>query len=168
LPLNYTLASPYNAALGDFTLAVVFAHYPNSLPTVNGEMVLDKTDLQLARSNTTANLWTLKVGATTSSPFALATDVAAGGTTWPVLFIRRAGSTVNGYSSGSFAMWPLTALTTFSDGTPLGTNPLIIGSTFRGTMSELLVWNRALTDSELIRATGAIRYDMALRGLVIP
>jgi hypothetical protein len=40
----------------------VVAHYPNSLPAVAGETVLDKTDFQLARSSTTANSWTPRVG----------------------------------------------------------------------------------------------------------
>ncbi|HXB72492.1 MAG TPA: LamG domain-containing protein [Candidatus Acidoferrales bacterium] len=173
-PMAYPLVTPYNVALTDFTVAVSFAHYPagngsTGLATVSGELVLDKTDLQLARSSTTANSWTLKVGATTSSPFSLTTDVAAGGATWPALFIRRVGGTVNVYSSaGIGATAPFTTLATISDGTALSTNALNIGTTFRGTMSELLVWNRGLTDSEIAREAGAIRYDMALRGLVIP
>jgi hypothetical protein len=176
VPVNYTLPSPYAAALTDFTVAVVFAHYPNSMPAVAGEMVLDKTDFQLARSGTTANLWTVKVGTTTSAPFALPTDVSAGGTTWPALLIRRVGTVVNVYSSAgiSTAGGGPTVLATFSDGTALGANALNIGATLHGTMAELLVWNRGLSDGltagvcELCRAGAALRNDMRLRGITLP
>lgn len=43
-----------------------------------------------------------------------------------------------------------------------------IGATFRGTMSELLVWNRALSDSEMAREAGVVRGDMGRGGLALP
>jgi hypothetical protein len=39
---------------------------------------------------------------------------------------------------------------------------------FYGTMSELLVWSRALRDAEIAREAAVLRYDMGLRGLVLP
>ncbi len=174
-PVNYTLPTSYSAGLNDFTVALVFAHYPSSLPAVSGELVLDKTDLQLFRNGTTANSWKVTVGTTTIGPFALTTDVAAGGTTWPALFIRRIGSTVNVYSSAGIGSAPLTVLATGTyAGTLSAANPLNIGATLTGIMSELLIWPRGLSDGlnvvgpcELCLETAVIRSDMAQRGLTI-
>jgi hypothetical protein len=57
LPVNYTLPTPYNAALNDFTMAVVFSHYPSSMAISSAELVLDTKDLQLLRNGSTPNSW---------------------------------------------------------------------------------------------------------------
>jgi len=56
----------------------------------------------------------------------------------------------------------------------LGTSAVTLGSLaagtqpFYGTLSEFLVYSRALTDVELLRETAAFRRDMAGRGASIP
>ena len=174
-PVNYTLPTSYNAGLNDFTVALVFAHYPSSLPAVTGELVLDKTDLQVFRNGTTANSWNVKVGTATIGPFALTTDIAASGTVWPALFIRRIGSTVNVYTSAGIGSAPLTVLATGTyAGALSAANSLNIGATFTGVVAELLIWPRGLSDGmnapgpcELCQEAAAVRTDMAQRGLTI-
>jgi hypothetical protein len=166
-----TITTPYRVALTDFTALVTFQHDPNgTIPSA--ETVIDKTDFQVFRNTTTANSWRVRVGATTSSAFSLTTDGV-----FATLVVRRVGPAVTVYeSSGVGASLPLTALTTFSDGTALGANALTLGSLsgggqpFYGTLGELAVFSRGLSDSELIREVDAVRADMAARNpsVVIP
>ena len=166
-----TITTPYNIALTDFTAMVTFQHDPNgTIPSA--ETVIDKTDLQVLRNTTTANSWKVKVGATISPAFTLTTDGA-----FATLIVRRVGPAVTVYvSSGVGTSLPLTTLTTFSDGTALGPNALTLGSLsggtqpFYGTLSEVGIFSRGLSDEELIREVAAVRADMAARNpsVVIP
>jgi hypothetical protein len=170
-PTTVTVTTQYSAALTDFTALLTFRHDPNQ-PAVSSETVLDKTDFQILRNTTTANSWRVKVGATTSSAFPLITDGA-----FATLVVRRSGSQVTVYgSAGIGSSLPLAALTTFSDGTALGTNALTLGSLaggtqpFYGTIGELAIYSRGLSNPELITEMSAVRSDMASRTpmVVIP
>jgi hypothetical protein len=170
-PTPVTITTPYDAALTDFTALVTFEHDPNQA-AVSNETPFDKTDFQIFRNGTTANSWQVRVGATTSSAFSLATDGA-----FATLVVRRIGSTVTVYSSAGIASdLPLTALSTFEDATPLGSAALTLGSLaggsqpFYGTLGELSLFSRGLSDLELITEMGAVRSDMAAKtpSVVIP
>jgi hypothetical protein len=172
-PQAYSVATPYSNANTALTLAIVFAHYPNSLAIVPDECVLDKGDISLCRNGSAPDSWTVKVGTTTVGPFSLTTDVAAGATAWPGLFLRWDGNNITVLGSAG-ATVPLTTLGAGSYSGTLGTSALTLGSQiggtqpFHGTLAELLVWNRALSDSEIVSEAGAIRYHMGLRGLILP
>ena len=166
---TYTLTTPYTRALGGFTMFLAFSHYPSAMPVAN-ECVLDKSDIQVCRNGTTANSWTVKVGTTTLGPFLLTTDGTFAG-----LVIRWDGTNIAVYgSAGIQASLPLTTLATGSYTGSLGTSAVTLGSLaagtqpFYGTLSEFLVYSRALTDVELLREAGAFRRDMAGRGASIP
>ena len=172
-PQPYTLTTPYTRANTAFTLAIVFAHYPNSLAIVANECVLDKGDISICRNGTAANSWTAKVGAATTSAFALPTDVPPGGSTWPVLFLRWDGANITVMDSTGASVPIVTRATGAWSGT-LGSAALTLGSLiggtqpFYGTLAELLLWNRALSDSEMAQEVGAVRSDMTQRGLGLP
>jgi hypothetical protein len=170
-PTTVTVATPYNKVLTDFTALLTFMHDANQAP-VSGETVLDKTDFQIVRNTTTANSWRVRLGATTSSPFPLATDGA-----FATLVVRRIGSQVTVYgNAGIGSNLPLTALATFNDGTALAANALTVGSLaggtqpFYGTIGELTIYSRGLSNPELITEMSAVRSDMASRtpSVVIP
>ncbi len=166
-----TITTPYNAALTDFTALVTFEHDANgAIPSA--ETVIDKGDFQVFRNSTTANSWRVRVGATTSSAFDLITDGA-----FATLIVRRVGPAVSVYGSdGVGESRPLAALTTFSDETVLGVHALTLGSMsggtqpFYGTLGELAIFSRGLSDAELIGEVAAVRSDMAARNasVVIP
>jgi len=148
-------------------------HYPSSLAINAGECVLDKGDIAICRNGSVANSWTAKVGTTTTSAFALPTDVPAAGTTWPALFLRWDGTTLDVIdSAGATAAIAKRASATYSGA--LGHSPMTLGSSIGGkqafyrTISELLVWSRALSDAEMAREAAVLRSDMGLRGLVLP
>jgi len=174
-PRPYTLTTPYNRALGDFTLAVVFAHYPNSLAVNSNETVLDKTTtgtgLRIFRNGSAANSWRITVGGTTSNAFSLNTDVPAGSGAFPMLFIRRSGSSVTVYTTGALEGLPLVPVESFFDSTTTDTAPLTLGSMagglqpFYGTLSHLQVWSRALSDVEMVRQAGVVKAAMEARGV---
>ena len=172
-PQTVTVTTPYTKASTAFTLAIVFSHTPDSISPVNNEAPLDKSDIQLTRNGTAANSWKVRIGTTTVGPFALNTDVAQGGKTWPTLFIRWDGTNISVISSAG-AVVPINTLATGVFTGTLGTTALTLGSLaggsqpFYGTMSELLVWSRALSDSEIAREAAVIRREMAQRGLIIP
>jgi hypothetical protein len=170
-PTTVTVTTPYNVALSDFTALLTFRHEPNQA-AVYREMPFDKTDFQVFRNDSTANFWRVKVGGTTSPVFPLMTDGA-----FATLVIRRIGSAVTVYgSSGISPDGRLVALTTFRDGAPLGANTLTLGSLaggtqpFYGTIGEVAIFSRGLSDAELITEVAAVRSDMAARnpGVLIP
>jgi hypothetical protein len=170
-PTTVTVTTPYNVALTDFTALMTVEHDPNQA-AVSSETPFDKTDFQIFRNGSTANSWKVMVGATTSSAFSLGTDGA-----FATLVVRRIGSSVTVYgSAGIGSDLPLTALTTFDDGTTLGANTLTLGSLaggtqpFYGTLGQLSVYSRGLSDLELITEMGVVRSDMASRTptVVIP
>jgi hypothetical protein len=159
-----TITTPYRAALTDFTVFLTFQHDSNGT-TPNGETVLDKGDLRVFRNATAPNSWKVLVGGTTSPVFALATDG-----TFATLIVRRVGSAVTLYGSGGIEeSLPLAALSAFTEGTALGPNALTLGSLaggsqpFYGTLAELAIFSRGLSDAELIREVAAARADMAAR-----
>jgi hypothetical protein len=172
-PKPYTVTTPYTKANSEFTLAVVFAHYPNSLAIVANECLLDKGDIAICRNGSAPNSWTARVGITVTSAFALPTDVPAAGTTWPVLILRWDGTNIDVIDSTG-ATVPLAKRATGTYTGTLGTSALTIGSRtggtqpFYGTLSELLVWSRALNDSQIAHEVQVIRYEMGIRGLVLP
>ena len=135
------------------------------------------SSIRLYRNGQTANSWYLQFGSATLGPFTIATDGAYAG-----LVIRWNGSTVNVFSSpkipASGYTLPLTPLASasvssispgnlviggYSAGTGVATNP-----SFQGTMSNFLVYSRALSDAELIRSMGVLRKDMLSRGIILP
>jgi hypothetical protein len=163
-PTPVTITTPYNVALTDLTVFLTFKH-EGTQPVIFNEMVLDKTDFQILRDSSVGNSWKVKVGGTTSSAFSLSTDGA-----FVTLVVRRVGSAVTVYgNSGLGSTLPLTALTTFTDGTALGANALKVGSlsggsqAFHGTIGQIAVFSRGLSDSELLSEMGVVRYDMASR-----
>lgn len=173
-PSGYTLTTPYNAALNDFTAIIVFGHVPVTLsetgasinPAVSNEMVLDKTDLQIFRNGSTANSWKVKVGGTTSRAFRARCDGA-----FCALIIQRAGAAVTVARSDR----PLRPLVSFSDATALGSNVMYLGTpstgggsqAFSGSLGTLLIWNRALAASEITQEVETLRGDTR-RGWRLP
>ena len=167
---TYTLTTPYTRALTAFTVFLAFGHYPGALPISPNECVLDKSDIQVCRNGSTANSWTVKVGTTMLGPFSLTTDGTFAG-----LAIRWDGTNIAVYgSAGLQASLPLTTLAAGTYSGSLGSSAVTLGSLaggtqpFYGTLSEFLVYSRALTDNEMLRETGAMRREMAGRGVAIP
>jgi hypothetical protein len=167
-----TITTGYNATLAtDFTLLLTFEHDSNgTIPSA--ETPLDKAGkITISRNSTTANSWKVKIGSTTSSAFSLTTDGS-----FATMILRRSGSTTTIYSSaGIAANGTFTALGTVSDSSSL-TGAITLGSLaggtqpFYGTLGELAVFPRALSDVELIGEVAAARADMAARipSVVIP
>jgi len=173
-PQSYTLTTPYTKALNAFTVMVVWGHYPASV-TANGttypltvpsnETVAAKgTDLVIQRNGTAASSWNVTVGGV-----AAATGLSCADGSFCALVVRRdSANNVTVYRSNSIqAALPLTPDVSAAAGAAWSSSALTFGSTLVGEMSESLVWSRALSDAELIREMGAVRRNMAARGVAI-
>jgi hypothetical protein len=171
-PISQLVTTPYNKTLSAFTLFAVFEHSALTAITTDETPLYIGTSLSIYRNGTTANSWYVSVGSATVGPFTLATDG-----TFVALVLDWDGTNVKVYSSAQIPQngytLPLTTLAT-------GTNTTAISGTlafgensagnygFRGTMSDFLLYTRHLSDAELVRNMGALRADMASRGVALP
>jgi hypothetical protein len=176
---SYALTTPYAPASTAFTALVVWAHYPATAPyytgtltiaTPSGETVLSKgTDLVIQRHGSSLNSgWDVSVGGTTINSAALPCNDGS----FCALVIRRdANNNVTVYRSNAIqSALPLTPDATATVSTAWSTSPLVFGdptNSLIGVLSEALLWNRDLSDAELIHEMGVARADMAARGVVL-
>lgn len=189
------VTTPYSKSLSAMTALIVFEHATSGNvwggPFTNETPLAMGSSFTIFRNGTTANSWKVTVGSTTVGPFTLATDKSCAtynsNTTGPVtctpsyvaLVVRWDGTHITIYGSAQIPAsgytQPLTTLATGSySGTLTGT--LYLGATngtcctnpFYGTMSNLLIYSRALTDGELIHEMNALRADMLSRGVTLP
>jgi hypothetical protein len=165
--------------------------------TSSGEVILThgalggSTSFTIERNGTSLNSWEAVLDTTTIGPFTLATDGSCttypSGTSWATfpscaqnyqaLVVRWDGTNVTVYSSAQIPSNGYTQpLTTLASGTYTGSisGTLMIGegptvsTKFQGTMSDLLVFSRKLSDAELVHEMNALRYDMTSRGISLP
>lgn len=176
----YAVATPYAANSTAFTALVVFAHYPATAPyysglvtiaTPLGETVLSKgADLSIQRHGSSLNSgWDVTVGGAAINT----TPLACNDGSFCAFVVRRdTGNNVTVYRSGSIqSALPLSADAIGTAAGAWSSSPLIFGdsnNSLIGVMSEALVWNRALSDAELIHEMTVTRSDMAARGVVLP
>jgi len=173
-PQYYTLTTPYAKALNAFTAVVVWGHYPASvranattytLTIPSNETVAAKgTDLVIQRNGTTASSWNVIVGGA-----AVATGLSCADGSFCALAVRRdSAGNVTVYRSNSIqASLPLTPDASAQVSGAWTSSALTFGSSLVGEISEGLVWSRALSDPELIQEMGAVRRNMAARGVAI-
>lgn len=170
---DYSTATPYNEPLGAFTAIVVFGHYPYQVggvtvnPVTSGENVLTKAgDLAIAR-NGSAPSWNVSVKGTVIGSVPIA-DGAFGA----IVIRRDVSGNVTLYNSNAIeSTLPLTPSATASGiAAAWSSSAVILGGSpsLYGPMSELLIWNRALSDAELVQEMGLVRGDMAVRGVTVP
>jgi len=169
-PQNYALTTPYAQTLTASTTIVCFGHYPGLAiqPAVSGEIVINKAgDLEILRNGLAAS-WNVIFKGTTLG----AVPIADG--SFGCLVVRRdAGNNVTVYDSSAIRTFlPLTpALGPANVPGAWSSNPLVLGdptTSLHGILSELRVYNRALTDVELIHEMSITRRDLAHRGIALP
>ena len=183
------ITTPYNKSLSAFTVFVAFEHASSVATVFSGETPFAMGTLRVYRNGTTANSWYVTVGTTTVGPFTLATDgtctTAESGSsilyctpTYVALVVRWDGTKITVYSSlqipkSSYSL-PLTTLASGTNSTAvsgvlyLGAATSGLANPFQGTLSNFLIYPRALSDPELVHNMGALRTDMLSRGITLP
>jgi hypothetical protein len=151
------ISTNFDLALGDFTVSVWFRRV-GSLNILNSERIVDKNLAQgfwLGRSGTNSNLWGGGVRESTS-PFGRYITLNSGD--WHYLVSRRSGTTHTIFGDGITN----TATGTVSN-TAISTAFMRLGadqrdtSIFNGNIAMVSVYNRALSDSEILQNFNATR-----------
>jgi len=173
---NLTLPTPFSMPLNSYTAFVCFGHYPYQFSgtTINngqaGEQVLAKSggDLGIVRHGATFGAgasWDVTVHGTVVGAVAIP-DGSFG-----CVAVRVNGASASVYQSGavtnSLPLTPTAGPTTVGASGAAGA--LVLGGTTSlwGILSELLVYDRALSDVELIQEMSVIRKEMAQRWITI-
>jgi hypothetical protein len=133
---------------------------------VSGETVLAKSgDLVVSRNGTAAS-WNVSVKGTVIGAVPI-TDGAFGA----IVIRRDASGNVSLYNSSAIeSSLPLTPTFTATGITGAwSSSALTLGGSpsLYGPMSALLIWNRNLSDAELVQEVGVVRRDMAARGVTV-
>ena len=151
------ISTNFNLALGDFTASAWFRRL-GSPNIFDSERIVDKSLAQgfwLGRSGTNTNLWGGGVREN-ASPFGRYITLNSGD--WHYLVSRRSGTTHTIFGDGITN----TATGTVSN-TALNTVSLRLGadgragSNFNGNIAMVSVYNRALSDSEILQNFNATR-----------
>ena len=173
--------TPYNKTLSAFTALVVWEeYYVQNGSGYNYETIFADGTLKLQRNGTALNSWIVTLGSTTIGPFTLPTDQygTPQPTPWVAVVVKYDGTALSVYSSSQIPRsgytLPLTKLAsatvsaTVSGTLYLGAQDGSVTNPFHGTLSNLLIYSRALSDSELIHEMDALRTDMQSRGVALP
>jgi len=169
---NVAITTPYAQALASSTVLTCFGHYPTTLLSAPaaGAIALQKNgDLKIAWD--WGPNWTVTYKGTSLG------DVSIPDNSIGCIVIRasQAGTSdvVTVYNTAgigtSLPLAPALGPTTVASG-QWGTNPLVLGdaaNSFWGIMSLLRVWNRDLSDTELVTEMTNVRQILQERGIVL-